>query len=74
VLAPRLHYEDGLLSVEGGFDRERIDALLEAFPRHHLWDEVNVFFGGAHTVRLGPRVADGAGDPRRAGVFRRVPA
>lgn len=74
VLAPRLHYEDGLLSVEGGFDRERIAPLLEAFPRHHLWDEVNVFFGGAHTVRLGPRVADGAGDPRRAGVFRRVPA
>ena len=74
VLAPRLHYENGLLSVEGGFDVERIAPLLEAFPEHHLWQERNLFFGGAHTVRLGPRGADGMGDPRRAGVFRQVPA
>jgi gamma-glutamyltranspeptidase/glutathione hydrolase len=73
VLAPRLHYENGLLSVEGGFDVERITPLLEAFPEHHLWEERNLFFGGAHTVRLGPRGADGMGDPRRAGVFRQVP-
>jgi gamma-glutamyltranspeptidase/glutathione hydrolase len=73
VLAPRLHVEGDLLSVEGGFDRERIAPLLEEWPEHHLWEERNVFFGGAHTVRLGPGVADGCGDPRRAGVFRRVP-
>ncbi len=72
VMAPRLHFENGLLSVEGGFDPERIAPLLEAYPEHHVWEERNLFFGGAHTVRLGPRVADGCGDPRRAGVFRRV--
>lgn len=74
VLAPRLHYEDGLLSVEGGFDQERIAPLLEAWPQHRLWQSRNLFFGGAHTVRSGPGISDGIGDPRRAGVFVRVPA
>ena len=74
VLAPRLHVEGDLLSVEGGFDPERIAPLLDDWPNHHLWEERNVFFGGAHTVRLGPSGADGCGDPRRAGAFRRVPA
>ena len=74
VLAPRLHLEDGLLSVEGGFDIERIAPLLAAWPRHHLWESRNLFFGGAHTVRSGPNACDGIGDPRRAGVFVRIPA
>ena len=74
VMAPRLHLENGLLSVEGGFDAERIAPLLEAWPEHQVWEQRNMFFGGAHTVRTGPRIADGVGDPRRAGVFRRVPA
>jgi gamma-glutamyltranspeptidase/glutathione hydrolase len=74
VLAPRLHVEGDLLSVEGGFDRDRIAPLLAQWPEHHLWEQRNVFFGGAHTVRTGPGVADGCGDPRRAGVFRRIPA
>jgi gamma-glutamyltranspeptidase/glutathione hydrolase len=74
VMAPRLHLEDGLLSIEGGFDAGRIAPLLEAWPHHQLWEERNMFFGGAHTVRVGPRVADGCGDPRRAGEFRRLRA
>jgi len=74
VLAPRLHYEDGLLSVEGGFEQERIAPLLDAWPRHQLWQSRNLFFGGAHTVRSGPGISDGIGDPRRAGVFVRIPA
>lgn len=74
VMAPRLHLEGDLLSVEGGFDPERIAPLLEAWPEHHLWSERSMFFGGAHTVRTGPRGADGCADPRRAGVFRIVAA
>jgi len=74
VFAPRLHYEDGLLSIEGGFEQERIAPLLEAWPQHKLWGSRNLFFGGAHTVRSGPGVSDGIGDPRRAGVFVRIPA
>ena len=74
VRAPRIHWEQGLLSIEGGFELGRLGALLEAYPRHQIWQQPNMFFGGAHTVRNGPRGADGCGDARRAGVFRKVPA
>jgi gamma-glutamyltranspeptidase/glutathione hydrolase len=74
VLAPRLHVEDELLSVEGGFDNEAMAPLLAAWPQHQLWESRNLFFGGAHTVRSGPNACDGIGDPRRGGVFVRIPA
>jgi gamma-glutamyltranspeptidase/glutathione hydrolase len=68
VHAPRVHYEGGLLSVEGGFDLESLGALLEAFPDHHLWDEQNMFFGGVHTVTASKKGMRGAGDSRRGGA------
>ena len=68
VLAPRIHVEDAFLSVEGGFDPERITPVLEAWPDHQLWDAANMFFGGVHTVASGPRGVEGAGDPRRGGA------
>ena len=48
VIAPRIHVEDSFLSVEGGFDPERIAPVLAAWPDHQLWDASNMFFGGAH--------------------------
>ena len=68
VHAPRIHFEDDLLNIEGGFDPERIRPLLDAYPSHHLWGESNMFFGGTHGV-----LAEGAGfqpmgDPRRGGA------
>ena len=68
VIAPRIHVEDSFLSVEGGFDTERIASVLEAWPDHLLWDAPNMFFGGAHTVASGGRGVEGAGDPRRGGA------
>ena len=68
VAAPRIHVEDAFLSVEGGFDPERIAPVLEAWPDHRLWDAPNMFFGGAHTVAAGPRGVEGAGDSRRGGA------
>ena len=68
VAAPRIHVEDSFLSVEGGFDPERIAPVLEAWPDHRLWDAANMFFGGTHTVASGPRGVEGAGDPRRDGA------
>jgi gamma-glutamyltranspeptidase/glutathione hydrolase len=68
VYAPRVHYENGLLSVEGGFDVERLGALLEAFPDHQLWDARNMFFGGVHTVTASGQSMHGAGDARRGGA------
>ena len=71
VNAPRIHYEDSLLSVEGGFDEQRIETLLEAYPDHQVWDEQNLFFGGVHTVDSDGKGFSGAGDPRRSGVCAR---
>lgn len=68
VYAPRIHYEAGLLSVEGGFDPARIARVLELFPHHQIWSERNLFFGGVHTVVTANGALRGAGDPRRAGV------
>lgn len=68
VQAPRLHYENGLLSIEGGFDVDALGPLLEAYPDHYLWDAANMFFGGVHTVSASKKDMHGAGDPRRGGV------
>ena len=68
VTAPRIHLEDGHLSVEGGFETERLGELLAAYPSHHLWEDLNLFFGGAHTVVREGASRRGAGDPRRGGV------
>ena len=68
VNAPRIHYEDGLLSIEGGFDEQHIRTVLEAYPDHQVWEERNLFFGGVHTVVSDGKGFSGAGDPRRSGV------
>ena len=68
VLAPRIHFEDDLLSVEGGIDPERIRSLLEAYPSHHLWGESNMFFGGTHGVLAEGSGFQPMGDPRRSGA------
>ncbi|MCB1863824.1 MAG: gamma-glutamyltransferase [Chromatiales bacterium] len=70
VAAPRLHVEDGLLSLEPGFTPDAIAPLLARFERHHQWNDLNLFFGGVHTVAFDGREFSGAGDPRRGGVFR----
>ena len=68
VQAPRVHYENALLSIEGGFDVEGLGPLLDAFPDHHLWEERNMFFGGVHTVSATKKAMQGAGDLRRGGI------
>ena len=68
VHAPRLHFEDDLLSVEGGFDLDRIGPLLEAYPSHHVWGESNMFFGGTHCVLAKGPDFQALGDPRRGGA------
>ena len=70
VTSPRIHFENGLLSIESGFRKSQVKALLKAFPSHKLWPETNLFFGGVHSVRFDPRQGrfEGVGDPRRGGV------
>ncbi len=70
VNRPRIFLENGHLSVEGGYDAVQVERLVERYPEHRVWDDVNLFFGGAHTVERRAGGFDGAGDPRRAGVWR----
>jgi gamma-glutamyltranspeptidase/glutathione hydrolase len=69
VAGPRIHYENGRLSIEPGFDAVRPADFGEDFEEIKLWDEKNLFFGGVHAAaRTGENLFEGAGDPRRGGV------
>ncbi|MCP3979117.1 MAG: gamma-glutamyltransferase [bacterium] len=69
VASPRIFHEGDTLSVENGFRDSELSGLLEDFPRHELWGEQNLYFGGAHTVEHEAGGGfHGAGDPRRGGV------
>ena len=72
VLSPRIHLEGDKLSVEGGFAVEEVERLVADFPKHEVWSERNLFFGGAHTVMVREGEFFGVGDPRRGGVCRVV--
>ena len=74
VHVPRIHHEGGFLNVEGGFGSGVEEALARAFPEHRLWDGLNLFFGGAHSVEQGPDEAGsvGASDPRRGGAWATI--
>ncbi len=65
VVAPRIHYERGVLHIEAGYPEAAVAELCAAYPTHELWPDLNLYFGGAHLAASG---AEGAGDPRRGGV------
>ncbi|MEJ2590286.1 MAG: gamma-glutamyltransferase [Candidatus Thiodiazotropha sp.] len=73
VSQPRIHYEGELLSIEPGIDPAIARRLHDEFPQQQLWQEKNLFFGGAHTVlRRADGSLSGVGDERRGGVAMRV--
>lgn len=73
VSQSRIHYEADLLSIEAGIDPSTARSLRDEFPRQQLWQEKNLFFGGAHTVvRKADGSLSGVGDERRGGVVIRV--
>ncbi len=73
VSAPRLHLEDGALSLEPPVAEGTLQALAAHWPRLQVWRAQNVFFGGAHSVGIDAAGnLHGAGDPRRGGVVRLV--
>ncbi len=72
VYSPRIHLEGNKLSVEGGFKTAEVESLVSHFTDYEIWDELNLFFGGVHTVIEDSSGFRGAGDPRRGGVSRVV--
>jgi gamma-glutamyltranspeptidase/glutathione hydrolase len=72
VASPRIHYERDHLSVEPGYAEPELERLLAVYPRHKRWDDLNLFFGGVHTVELRQGRFSAAGDPRRGGMGRVV--
>ncbi|MEO0458042.1 MAG: gamma-glutamyltransferase [Cyanobacteria bacterium P01_A01_bin.114] len=75
VAAPRIHWENGTLHLEPGFDRTSFEraameqpALAESQPV--WWQSQNMFFGGVHAVSITPDGEfHGTGDSRRSGAF-----
>jgi gamma-glutamyltranspeptidase / glutathione hydrolase len=65
---PRLHVDDQVVHVEGGWDDSVASGLVEAGWEVVPWAARNLFFGGTSAVELlhGERAA-AAGDPRRGG-------
>ncbi len=71
ISAPRLHVEKGHLDFE--CCSESNDAPLATFADRRPWDAASLYFGGVHAVeRFSDGGFDGAGDPRRAGVYIRA--
>lgn len=72
VEASRIHFEDSLVQLEGGIPPASIDKLKQAGYTINCWPDLNMFFGGAHTIgqRNCREQTDwiAAGDPRRGGV------
>jgi gamma-glutamyltranspeptidase/glutathione hydrolase len=67
VLAPRVHFEDGVVYVEPGID---VHALRAAGREVLTFRDRNLFFGGAQAVERDRATGalSGAGDPRRGGA------
>lgn len=71
VEAPRVHFEKELLSIEPGFSQELLVQLFRHYPKNHLWEQKNLFFGGVHAVAFHPQQGfSGVGDSRRYGVVK----
>ena len=65
---PRLHVEEGVVQIEGGWPTGTAKVLQHAGHDVNLWAGANLYFGGASAVERRPDGRLGAaGDPRRGG-------
>jgi gamma-glutamyltranspeptidase/glutathione hydrolase len=67
VAAPRVHFEEGVITAEPGVPLEELRCDPHAVQRFRA---PNMFFGGVQAVCRDPATGEltGAGDPRRGGV------
>jgi len=68
IRRPRIHYENGILNIEGGFEDTVYEQLEKEFDQTRRWPDRNLFFGGVHAVMKQHDTFECAGDERRGGV------
>jgi len=68
IQAPRLHFEQDITYIEGGFSASALHSLQQTHTAYRQWQDLNMFFGGVHTVARRQGKLQGMGDPRRGGV------
>ena len=66
VQAPRMHFENGHLDIEPGFNSEDLSQLKKQHPIYSEWLNPNLYFGGVNAVQTGSAVS-AIGDFRRKG-------
>ena len=69
VDAPRVHYENGTVFVEPGFEKYVLEEIKRMFGEVVRFSSKNMFFGGVQAVTGS---FEGAGDPRRGGFVLKV--
>lgn len=70
---PRVHWEEGILHLEGGTAAAVADALEDRGYKLVRWDGLSIYFGGTHiAVGHADGRMEGAGDPRRGGSVASV--
>ncbi len=72
VNAPRIHFEQNTLQIEGGIPQSTVDAMRARGYNVVQWPDRNMYFGGAHAVALAGGTPMAAGDPRRGGAVAAV--
>jgi len=69
VDAPRVHFEDGVLQLEGGLQDQVANGLVEKHGYQiNRWPGRNMYFGGVHATAKENGLWVAAGDARRGGV------
>ncbi|MER2598206.1 MAG: gamma-glutamyltransferase [Caldilineales bacterium] len=68
VAAPRIHFEEGLLQLEGGHNPAAAATLRAAGYAVNAWNDRHMFFGGVHAVARHVDAFTAAGDARRGGA------
>lgn len=72
VDAPRVHFEEDVLQLEGGIDAAVAGSLEQYGYRVNCWPDRNMFFGGTHAVARQNHRWTAAGDARRGGTVEVV--
>lgn len=66
IESPRMHYENGHLDIEPGFNEAALSVLKKINPIYSEWHNHNLYFGGVNAVQTGSSIA-AVGDFRRHG-------